>query len=66
MQQLFQQESFMRDKGKYAKQTEGKEPNILESEVRKALQSIRNNKSPGNDDTPIELIKATGDGGNEY
>ena len=36
------------------------EPNALELEVQKALQLINNNKSPGNDHTPIELIKATG------
>ena len=35
-----------------------KEPNILESEVRKAIQQINNNKAPGCDDIPIELIKA--------
>jgi len=43
---------------KYVKQTEDKEPRVLESEVWKALQLINNNKSPRRDNTPIELIKA--------
>jgi len=62
-QQLYKQEVFMKEKFKYVKQTEAKEPNILESEVQKALQSINNNKSPGSDNTPIEMIKATGEKG---
>ena len=36
------------------------EPPILLEEVRQAIQQLANNKSPGIDDLPIELIKALG------
>ena len=40
-----------------------KEPDILASEERKALQEIKNSKSPSCDNIPIELIKAAGEEG---
>ena len=39
------------------------EPNILEEEVRLALKELANNKSPGVDNIPIELVKAAGENG---
>ena len=39
------------------------EPNILEEEVRLALKELANNKSPGVDNIPIELVKAAGEDG---
>ena len=33
------------------------EPDILESEVRWAIQTLANGKTPGQDEIPIELIK---------
>jgi hypothetical protein len=39
------------------------EPAVLESEVRRALLEIKNNKSPGSDGIPIELVKAAGEQG---
>ena len=39
------------------------EPDILESEVREAMNNIANNKSPGCDNIPIELLKALKDDG---
>lgn len=43
-------------KAEYIRETE-----IRESEVRRALEQINNNKAPGYDGIPIELIKAAGD-----
>lgn len=40
-----------------------KEPPVLESEVRNALHNIANNKAPGADGIPAELIKACGEEG---
>jgi exonuclease III len=40
-----------------------REPMVLESEVRKALNEIKNNKAAGSDGMPIELLKAAGDEG---
>ena len=39
------------------------EPNILEEEVRLALKELANNKSPGVDNIPMELVKAAGENG---
>ena len=39
------------------------EPNILEEEVRLALKKLANNKSPGVDNIPIELVKIAGENG---
>ena len=39
------------------------EPNILEEEVRLALKKLANNKSPGVDNIPIELVKTAGENG---
>ena len=38
-------------------------PNILDEEVRLALKELANNKSPGVDNIPIELVKAAGENG---
>ena len=37
----------------------GKEPEIIQTEIEKALKEIANNKAPGLDNLPIELLKAT-------
>ncbi len=42
---------------------EGPEPPSLLSEVRHAMHQLRSEKSPGIDDIPAELWKATGDEG---
>ena len=39
------------------------EPNILDEEVRLTLKELANNKSPGVDNIPIELVKAAGENG---
>ena len=39
-----------------------KEPRVMEAEVEWAITQIKDNKTPGVDEVPIELIKAAGDG----
>src|SRR4029077_12924451 len=39
------------------------EPQVMESEVRKALAEIKNNKATGTDGIPIELIRGAGEEG---
>lgn len=39
------------------------EPSILKSEIRNAIQALRNNKSAGSDGIVAEMIKATGEYG---
>lgn len=41
------------------------EPSILTEEVKKALNSIKDRKSPGHDEIPIELLKECGEEGIE-
>ena len=37
------------------------EPLLLVAEVEKALHSLTNNKSPGYDEIPVELLKISGE-----
>ena len=44
---------------------DSKEPNILLEEVQQAINKLGNNKSPGADGIPSELIKSSGEAGTE-